>query len=335
MSGRVLRQMTGGDPEPAAGARIAIYSEGRQIAEKTTGERGDFRFEDVPEGRVSLQAADFRISRTPVFTDLLLAAGETLEVELLLSESLARTVSGSVQFHDPITNSLIPIEGAVAFIEGPGNFAYTDAAGNYRLDGVPVQGLNDGQYAVSVIDYDRQLEGQVQLPPILDTSPDEIIAQTIVLREMRGGVDGVVLDPLGRPYGGAQVLLFPYAEVTTRGDGTFSFDDIPVGGWELVAHVDDGLEPGRVGYFGEAEARIVFAGHRPFATIRMRGSGLVTIHTRTADSTGVLTPLFYRPTYYSQRAKQLQKRGAFIETSTDPAGHKQIEIPVGDFELVA
>jgi hypothetical protein len=77
-----------------------------------------------------------------------------------------------------------------------------------------------------------------------------------VLAEMSGGVDGVVLDPLGRPSGGVSVMLFPYGEISSRGDGGFSFNDIPLGGISesgdrrLVAHYGDGLQGGKVGWFG-------------------------------------------------------------------------------------
>ena len=54
-----------------------------------------------------------------------------------------------------------------------------------------------------------------------------------------------------------------------------------------------------MGYFGDAPASIVYGGHRPFVTVRMRGAGVVTVLTRTATSTGVLTPIYYKPTYYS------------------------------------
>ena len=53
----------------------------------------------------------------------------------------SRTVQGAVYFHDPITNTNVPVQGAVAFIPGPGVFAYTDAFGRYRIEGVPVQDM--------------------------------------------------------------------------------------------------------------------------------------------------------------------------------------------------
>ncbi len=322
------------DGEPIAGTRVAVYSRGAGLGEQETDVLGRFRFEDVPEGQVSLQAANWAISRVSVFTDLTLAAGETKEVTLRLPQGASRTVTGTVLFFDPITNSNTPIQGAVAFIEGPGMFAYTDAFGRYRIEGVPVQGANE-RYSVKAIDFTRRLQGTVQLPPILDVSPDVVEAQAIVLQQMSGGIDGVVLDPLGRPFGGAEVVVFPYGTTTSGADGSFSFSNLPVRGHNVVAHSGDGLQPGKVGYFGDAPASIVYGGHRPFVTVRMRGAGVVTVLTRTATSTGVLTPIYYKPTYYSSIEYAIRVKGAYVETSTDQNGRLQLVLPVGNYELVA
>src|SRR5690606_33277973 len=123
-----------------------------------------------------------------------LLAGETREVELRLPDGASRTVTGRVYFHDPVTQQNVPVQGAVAFIEGPGVFAYTDASGRYTIEGVPVQGSNE-RYTVTAIDYGRKLQGRVSLPPILDVSEEVIEAQPIVLELKSGGIGGVVLDP--------------------------------------------------------------------------------------------------------------------------------------------
>ncbi|MFL6203112.1 MAG: carboxypeptidase regulatory-like domain-containing protein, partial [Thermoanaerobaculia bacterium] len=322
------------DGEPIAGARVAVYSKGASLDSQETDAFGRFRFDNVPEGQVSLQAANWAVSRVSIFTDLLLAAGETQEVELRLPQGASRTVTGSVFFHDPITNTNVPIQGAVAFISGPGVFAYTDAAGQYRIEGVPVQGAGES-YAVKAIDFTRKLEGTVSLPPILDVTPDPVAAQSIVLQQMSGGIDGVVLDPLGRPVGGAEVVVFPYGTTTSGPDGSFSFSNLPLGGHSVVAHVGDGLQAGKAGYFGDASASIVYGGHRPFVSVRMRGAGVVTVLTRTATATGVLTPIYYKPTYYSSTEYRIRMKGAYIETSTNPNGELEVALPVGDYELIA
>jgi len=322
------------DGAPIAGARVAVYSQGASLESQETDAFGRFRFDHVPEGQVSLQAANWAVSRVSIFTDLLLAAGETKEVELRLPQGASRTVTGSVFYHDPVTNTNVPIQGAVAFIEGPGVFAYTDATGKYRIEGVPVQGANES-YSVHAIDFSRKLEGRVSLPPILDVTPDPVEAQSIVLQQMTGGIDGVVLDPLGRPLGNAEVVVYPYGTTTSQADGSFSFNNLPLGGYSVVAHIGDGLQAGKVGYFGDAPASIVYGGHRPFVSVRLRGSGVVNILTKTATSTGVLTPIYYKPTHYSTQEYRIRLQGAYVQTSTDPNGQLQLVLPVGDYEIIA
>ncbi|MEO1086016.1 MAG: carboxypeptidase-like regulatory domain-containing protein, partial [Acidobacteriota bacterium] len=197
-SGSVLGKVylrRGDDEVVASDARIVCYSEGRVVASQRTDDDGLYRFDDVPAGRVTLQAADFRISRTSVVTDLILADGETAEVDLRIPDGGTRTVVGEVKFRDPFVNELIPVVGAVAFIAGPGNYAYTDENGEYRIEGVPTQGVTDSPYRIEVIDTERQLQGFSNLPPLLEVTPDPVLAQPVLLEEMEGSVAGVVLDP--------------------------------------------------------------------------------------------------------------------------------------------
>ncbi|HEX5715043.1 MAG TPA: carboxypeptidase regulatory-like domain-containing protein, partial [Thermoanaerobaculia bacterium] len=331
VAGKVVGATTG---DVIAGARVAVYSKGAQLDVQETDDFGRFRFDGVPEGQVSLQAANWAVSRVAVFTDLTLAAGEVKEMTLRLPQGASRAVAGSVFFHDPVTNTNVPVQGAVAFIEGPGVFAYTDAFGRYRIEGVPVQGAGES-YSVKAIDFNRKLEGRVGLPPVLDVSPDVIDAQSIVLQQMNGGIDGVVLDPLGRPLAGAEVVLFPYGTTTSGPNGGFSFSNVPLGGHSVVAHMGDGLQAGRVGWFGDAGTSVAYGGHRPFVQVRMRGAGVVNILTRTQSSTGVLTPIYYKPTWYSAVEYRIRVKGAYTETSTDPNGNLQIVLPVGPYEIVA
>lgn len=337
VSGRVLaRDPETGENRPLQDIRVVAYTDGASVGSRTTNALGEFFFDEVPAGRVGLQAADWRISRTSALTEFPLGDGEHRDVDLLIADSDLRKVTGRVLFKDPISRSTIPIEGAVAVIDGPGVFAHADETGRYTIENVPVQGTNDGAYKVKVFDSERKLQGETTLVPILDVSEPVIYAQDIILEEMEGSVRGVVLDPLGRPVAGAQVVLYPLAEAYTSGDGSFRFDRVPVGNYTAVAHWGDGLEAGRVGWIGEKEpVKVIYGGHEPFVTVRMRGSGRLLVHTKTATATGILTPIYYRPTYYSETSKRVQVRGSYFETTTNQLGTLELEVPVGNFELVA
>jgi hypothetical protein len=332
---RRTREQTLDQALPVEGARVQVWSDARSVGVAETDGLGRFAFFDVPAGRVSVQAADWEVSRSAAFTDLTLSPGQDAEVTLVLVEGATRRVHGRVELDDPFAGGRVPVEGAAVFIEGPGNFAFTDAQGEYVIEGVPVQGVGEPAYRVTAIDFERRLQGTIDLPAVLDVSPETLEAQTVVLREMRGGVDGVVLDALGRPAALVEVIESQTLRTAITGtDGSFSFDDLAVGRHTFTAHVGDGLGLGQVGSFGAAEADIVLGGHRPFATVRMRGSGRVAIHARTSSGS-VLTPIYYRPTWFSSISRSIQLRGALIETTTDPNGRLELELPVGRFEIFA
>ncbi|HTS01393.1 MAG TPA: carboxypeptidase-like regulatory domain-containing protein, partial [Thermoanaerobaculia bacterium] len=338
VTAKILRQRSGSPPPPpvpSPGATVAVYSNGNFIASKTSDNLGNATFTEVPVGKVTLQAADFSISRTSALTDLTLPADATVSATLTLADAAPRSVVGRVLFHDAPTNTNVPVAGAVAFIAGPGVFAYTDASGTYRIEGVPVQAAGAAAYAVTAFDNVRGLQGRTPLPPVVEGDGTPILAADILLASMSGGIDGVVTDPLGRPYGGAQVELDENIVTSSGGDGRFSFDDIAVGSWNVVAHVGDGLVPGKVGFLGQAVATIVFGGHRPFVTIRMLGSGVVNVRTHTSASAGVLSPILYRPTMLAGAALIAQKGGDPIQATTDQDGRLSLVLPVGSFSLTA
>lgn len=337
VTGRVLvRREAGTGPlvEAAAGAAVTVYSSGAAFGHATIGASGLFRFAGVPAGRVTVQAADFSVSRTPSLVDLDLAADGSADVSLTLAASAPRAVAGRVLYRDPLSQSDLPVAGATVLVEGPGAYALTDSAGEYRIDGIPAQGDGEAPYVVRAIDFTRSVEGTTRVA-VTDASPDPVPAATILLSGgAPGAIDGVVLDPLGRPAAGVAVTLLPIGETTTKGDGTFSFEDVPTGRYTVAAHRGTGLEPEAVGWIGEAPASVLLPGHRAFATIRLRGAGTVRVRTRTA-SAGVRSPVLYKPTWFSPKELVIRQKAAAIEASTDDEGRLTLMLPVGPIEVSA
>ncbi|MBK9968898.1 MAG: carboxypeptidase regulatory-like domain-containing protein [Holophagales bacterium] len=325
---------SGSSADPASGATVAVYSAGAPYGQVTTGPTGSFRFERIPAGRVSVQAADFSISRTPAFADIDLAPDATEEVTLTLAASTPRAVVGRILFHDPLTQADVPVAGATVFVEGPGSSAVTNADEDYRIDGVPAQGSAESPYRVHAIDYARSTEGTT-LVAVTDASPDPVVAATIVLTSTsRGAIDGVVLDPLGRPAPGVTVTLLPIGEATTRADGTFSFDGVPVREYPVAAHKGTGLEPGAIGWIGVSTTRVLYGGHRAFVTVRLRGAGTVNVKTRSSSG-GAMSPVSYYPTWFSPQELVIRQKAAGIETSTDGDGNLTLVLPVGPLGITA
>ena len=319
--------------EPVGGADVAVYSQGGVVGTAITGSDGLFWVSKVPTGQVTVQAANWLISRSPALTDVNLSEGQVAHVTLTLAQNPIRSVTGRVLLADPVGGGFVPVQGAAVFIEGPGIYSYTSPDGTFRLDGVPGQGAGAPAYRLKAIDTQRKLQGEVPLPLILPDSPEVIQVPDIVLEEMTGGVDGVVLDPLGRPCGGVKVVIFPYAEKSAGPDGHFSFDRIGIGQHNVVAHVGDGLMSGRIGYFGEATTRVVFAGHRSFVTVRLRGAGVVNLVTKTATSPGILSMVAYNMTFYSAKQYAIGGMPEWKEESTDQNGRLEIAVPVGNYVI--
>ena len=346
-TGEVIVRVTGREYEqeesfPVEGAKVGVYSDGNLVELKDSGFGGIASFQDVPEGRVTIQAAEFALSRSAAITTVELSAGEVEDVTLLLETAPGRTVTGSVLYDDPFSGQRVPVVGALIEVAGAGRVTTTDAGGRYRLDELPVQSVDVQSYTLRAVDLQRRLQGRVQLPPILPTSPDVIEAQPIVFAGTpTGTIDGVVLDELGRPVVGATVFFErqrPNDDIgppaRSASDGSFSIPDIRIGTHQLIAAVGSGLAPGPLGSFGEASVQLGYAGQRAFVTIRMVGGGTLRVKTRTALGPSQ-SLVYYRPTYFSLAAVEVTLRGEAFETSTDPNGDLLLPIPVGGFQLLA
>ena len=344
VGGRVVRQDEGNPPPapvPIAGASVAVYSQGAVISKKTTDSLGNFRFEKVPEGQASLQASAWEVSRTSVFTDLRVGADENVDVTLAIPVTRPKSISGQVVYIDGATGNPIPVTNASVFVTGPGVKSSSDGNGNYRLDGVPIPSAGLSNYSVTAIDFVRQLQGSIDVC-MTCTSGGEVSALPIVLRSMTGAIDGVVVDPLGQPSGNVKVAIrrgdVLYSTVTTSASGRFSVEDLPVGTYTAAAHVGDGLQAGHVGEMGQSTASIVFGGHRAFTSIRMVGSGVVRVHTTSGSSTppaGVKSPIFYKPTYFSESEQAIRQPAHAIDDWTAEDGYFEKAVPVGPFGVKA
>ncbi len=328
----VARMEDGGELAPVADADVAVASDGVVVASTTTDPYGQAVLRQIPAGQVTVQAAQWAVSRTPALVDLSLAPGESRTVELVLAGSDLRSVVGSVVVEDPISGAQGPVAGAPVLIPGPGVSTYSRDDGSYRIEGVPVQGAGEAPYTVHAISQELGLEGRVALPPVLESSPDVITAQPIVLEPATGGIDGVVLDPYGRPAGGIELTAWrdgaPYLELASQADGTFAIDHARAGEWKLYGHHEDGLADGYIGWIGSATTQVV-AGHRPFVTVRLVGAGVLDLSVSSSDGTPLPSQVFIRPTVYSSTARKVCVRGSWDELSTDPSGRLSLNLPVG------
>jgi hypothetical protein len=327
-----------GESLPVAGAEVAVYSNGNLVSAGTTNGLGYFHADDVPEGQVTVQASHWDISRSPAMAGAVLAAGATAEFDLTLVQGERRVVEGRVVYRDPETSTDVPVGGIPVFISGPGISTLSDVDGHYRLEGVPVQGIGDGVLLAEAIDSTRSLRGQVELPLILDSSPDVIQAADIVLRENRTAIRGLVFDPMGQPAAGVS-LEFKTAGLwfttrTTGGDGTFFVDDLPgTSQWEVVAHQGSGLVPSALGWFGQAMVD-TYPGLTSFAPIQLAGSGTIRVQVRTESGQPVNASVYMKRRVYVAPAYGIYSEASHAHFETDPNGLFEMSVPVGPLDIV-
>ncbi len=157
------------------------------------------------------------------------------------------------------------------------------------------------------------------------TSPDVIDAQDIILSERQGGIDGVVLDPLGRPFGGAEIISsrrgVPYTATTSKFDGSFSLRR------SAARRVGTDRTPGRwpragTGRLLRRQLRrpkccSADTGRSP----RFGWSVRVWSTSRSAAQTGTTwAQVYYRPTYYSEATKASPEKAWPSRPRPEPNG---------------
>ncbi len=229
---------------------------GDRIRDTTTGPDGGWFFDQLPAGQYRYSIFDLENRFELGFgedTIVRVAEGETVVVADTLTSVVAGTASLSGKVRDSVTH--VGIAGAtVSLARELGGYSVdpvvTDAAGNYRVEGLPA-----GLYYVQVsADGYRSADTGVELDTRAETLNLPIVASAEVGPGV-GNISGVVTDPFGDPVEGAFVSAYAptvgglggYRFASTDADGVFEFDALPLADWELDVQelASGGLAPGR------------------------------------------------------------------------------------------
>ena len=221
--------------QPVAGAAVAVTSETdkKRGGGAVTDATGHYRVEGLPVGLVSVKAgfgtglgnATGRVER----------AGTSARVDVTL-DSGAVTVSGS--FMQVKDGDALPVPGALmSFLVtgGPAGFVFTDEAGAFRFEGMPVgnftiQGRGNGPFgAATAFSNGVAAAGQ--------TIDNVVLVHVAKSDAVLGTVSGRVLMPgLGGATGAAGVIVaqdvstgFIQNATGTDGDGNFVLTGLPTG----------------------------------------------------------------------------------------------------------
>jgi len=296
-SGRVTGRFLTADGSQALPSAQIVLTTGAVQAYGSTDAAGRFELLSVPVGRFTVEARDALTGRLGRTTGELVFEGQTVDVTVL---QLPRgTVSGVVLNADGVT----PVPAARVRISGDGAIrtelqATARADGGFRFEGVP-----EGTFAIEATDVLTEFKGTATGRIAAE---GELVDVNVTL-EPFGAVDVTVLDAPGQPAGNATLTIAgPGGTRTAAVDaaGRFAFEHLRLGTYRVVARSLS--DPGDA---GGGQATLATANQRVESTVRLRGTGRVTVSVVAADGT---TPV-------ASARVTLEARGAFAGEQPGPA----------------
>ena len=199
-------------------------------------DRGTFDYNGLRSGSyvLTVNAPGF----APTNSQDLILGQETLRVPVTVILQKGGSVKGSLK--DPSATAIIELRDSAWNPQGPLDFAFpappvhglrvkSDKTGKFHLRNVPA-----GAYVLSV-----KTKGMPDLHVRdIEVSDNQVSHVGELVRQVGGHVGGMVTGTRGEPLGGASVSLAgPAARMRTTAnlDGTFQFEAVPPGDYELVA----------------------------------------------------------------------------------------------------
>ncbi len=279
--GTVRRSDTGA---PVAGARVGVFNSGHAVGETFTAGDGRFDFPLVPAGFVTVQAAEWNLSRESSIINFDLGADQTREVTLTLNVDPAAP-SAALEGQVFIEDALFPgdvskyrnASGAIVSIQG-GESAVADADGRFAFPSIPV--TFSGRQ-VTALDPSSQRAGGGVVPALNPSAANHL---PIVIRGTygTGQVRVRLLSATGVPVSGYRVIEpgFPPIELAETAPGTYELTGIAVGRSLEIRAVP--ASPGAYGdQFASGNVRVDFAGQIAALTLRLPGQGTVRVKLRS------------------------------------------------------
>ncbi|MFO1460689.1 MAG: LamG-like jellyroll fold domain-containing protein [Verrucomicrobiota bacterium] len=306
---------------PGATVRIS-YSDGLTPSVTiTTGPDGRFSFPGSPVGGFSLVATDLPKSQggrgtsgsvSGALDAASLVASVNIQLQPLgiLGVNVVRS-DGTT----PATNVTVRLDAAQRDTDDRGGVSFEDLF--LGTHGITAVSRAEGERRNGV--------GVSALISVAGTNPPVTLRLPGV-----GTVSGIVVGSDGvTPVNGAEVVisfqdsLFAGESVTavTGGDGRFSFADVPVGGYRLVAS--------SISLAGSVSGTIAGAGETDSTTVRLGDSGVILGRLVRSDGATGVGGVDVLVTYASQSANPGR---AFVRSDGD--GRFRLDnIPVGRFQL--
>lgn len=231
-SGSVFGMIKDAAGNPVAGANVRLQAGGLlpQTLNQQSDSNGKYRFDNVTEGPVSIDASNGVSGGRGVTTII-----HHAEVSLDITLAAVGTIQGVVynQNHSTAANVDVVLQSGGTTV---GQFT-SDANGGFSFENAPL-----GSYNLAALDKSsgrRAGAGQISL-----TSNHQIVQRDLTLEGV-GAVSGIVYDSTGStPIAGARITLRSAGVIvrdllgSSGADGSFSFAAVPTGPFTITAQSD-------------------------------------------------------------------------------------------------
>ncbi|MHB9001120.1 MAG: Ig-like domain-containing protein, partial [Thermoanaerobaculia bacterium] len=273
--GRVIRSDE--DGAPAVAARVRVYTQGYGFDESGVAADGTFAFDRVPAGLVSVNAADWAISRETAVVDFDLRADETRDIGTLIIQVPATGESGAMiagvvartsgVVSSPVPNAIVEIGGLPAVV--------ADAAGQYQYPNVPLRFANTWAKAYDPVTKES---GRTLIPALMDGATVNVPINLTPAESIgRGTIRVVLTDAAGQLVSGYRVISpgYPAWEFEARAAGVYERKEVYVGNAIDVWAIPPASGSAYGDQIARGTAQVAFDGQVASVALRLPGQGTV------------------------------------------------------------
>jgi len=312
IKGKVLK--TDGSAAPDAVVVAKVENSGIfEYFQAETDENGEFVIPDVPIGRVELNAYSENMYGASSTT--ISAPGQVQEVEITVVGISTASASGRILESDGIT----PVSGTYVNFFGSYNFGtytQTDENGYFQFPTVPVGTFRIEAYNPLTGKVGGQASGQLVV--------GQHFSATIIFRGF-GRISGKVKNQDGTPLPGILVYV-PGTNfyMDTDSNGEFDFQDVPMGGYSIVAYNQTTKAT------AQGSVQLITEGQEAYTILVFSVTGTGGIFGTVYNSDGV-TPAPYASVDICDRNFIVR-----ATTETDTSGNFQVDgLPLDSYLIAA
>ncbi len=266
------------DGSPVTNARVGLFSQGFAVSEAYTGEDGQFFFDDVPAGFITVLAAHWSVSRQATSFDFDLAPNEVKELtlSLVVNTGGTGTLTGVVTrggTSEVVPGALVQLEGLQVITAG--------ADGTFTYEQIPT---SLGGKKIEAYDPETDRIGSAIVPHDLGFVP------ILIPADSSGGSGTIrirLVDANGNPVAGGYKVFEPglgdQVIFDHKGEGIYELVDAPVKRsydvWAVPLDQTYGYQ------YATGKAQVEFAGQVSTLALSLPGQG--TVRAKVKSGSGV------------------------------------------------